>query len=114
MPHVGCNNKGHDNSLESSSLTFSWHLPKRSPGMLSFHQSHNPKNVLEEYRPYKENDSSKEEEGDISKEEEEEAEEERKKKNVGQFIFGDTVVAPMVEGKRLGCLVAGRGLNETK
>ena len=43
MPHVGCNNKGHDNSLESSSLTFSWHLPKRSPGMLAFHQSHNPK-----------------------------------------------------------------------
>ena len=82
--------------------------------MLSFHQSHNPKTLLQEYRPYKENDSSKEEEGDISKEEEEEAEEERKKKNVGQFIFGDTVVAPMVEGKCLGCLVAGRGLNETK
>ena len=83
--------------------------------MLSFHQSHNPKTLLQEYRPYKENDSSKEEEEeeDISKEEEE-AEEERKKKNVGQFIFGDTVVAPMVEGKRLGCLVAGRGLNETK
>ena len=115
MPHVGCNNKGHGNSLESSSLMFSWHLPKRSPGMLSFHQSHNPQNWLEEYRPYKENDSSKEEEEeeDISKEEEE-AEEERKKKNVGQFIFVDTVVAPMVEGKRLGCLVAGRGLNETK
>ena len=82
MPHVGCNNKGHDNSLESSSLTFSWHLPKRSPGMLAFYQSHNPKNWLEEYRPYKKNDSSVEE--DSSKEEEEEdsskeEEEERKK-----------------------------------
>ena len=76
MPHVGCNNKGHDNSLESSSLTFSLHLPKRSPGTLAFHQSHNPKNWLEKYRPYKENDSIKEEEEDSIKEEEEEEEEE--------------------------------------
>ena len=89
MPHVGCNNKGHDNSLESSSLTFSLHLPKRSPGTLAFHQSHNPKNWLEKYRHSKENDNSKEEEEeeDSSKEEEEEEEVDEERRKMLDNIF---------------------------
>ena len=84
MPHVGT--KGHDNSLESSSLTFSWHLPKRSPGMLAFHQSHNPKIGLMNIDPTKKMTTAKKKKKQKTAAKKKKTAKKKKKKNVTECI----------------------------